>query len=153
MELYQKLKVLRKKKGLSQLELAEVLHVSRQAITGWEAGTSRPSTENLQRLSRLYNIPMESFLDDTIIVEPEPEKIPVVDLQEETIEQGKDKSGKWYKSLAIMISFLLILIAIVILMNREIGQEGSEGISFDEMESEYVETTGDTSKFQIGGFD
>ena len=53
MELSQKLKVLRKKKGLSQFELAEVLCVSRQAITGWEAGTSRPSTENLQSLSRL----------------------------------------------------------------------------------------------------
>ena len=39
MELSQKLKVLRKKKGLSQFELAEVLCVSRQAITGWEAGT------------------------------------------------------------------------------------------------------------------
>ena len=47
MELSQKLKYLRKKKGVSQLELAERLSVSRQAVSGWEAGTSRPSTENL----------------------------------------------------------------------------------------------------------
>ena len=52
MELSQKLKELRKKQGLTQLELAERLFVSRQAISGWEAGTSRPSTENLQSLSR-----------------------------------------------------------------------------------------------------
>lgn len=56
MELSQKLKELRKKQGLTQLELAERLFVSRQAISGWEAGTSRPSTENLQSLSRLFNI-------------------------------------------------------------------------------------------------
>ena len=39
MELSQKLKELRKKQGLTQLELAERLFVSRQAISGWEAGT------------------------------------------------------------------------------------------------------------------
>lgn len=38
MELSQKLKELRKKQGLTQLELAERLFVSRQAISGWEAG-------------------------------------------------------------------------------------------------------------------
>lgn len=58
MELSQKLKELRKTQGLTQLELAERLFVSRQAISGWEAGTSRPSTENLQSLSRLFNIPL-----------------------------------------------------------------------------------------------
>ena len=47
MELSQKLKELRKEQGLTQLELAKKLFVSRQAITGWEAGTSRPSTESL----------------------------------------------------------------------------------------------------------
>lgn len=63
MELSQKLKELRKKQGLTQLELAERLFVSRQAISGWEAGTSRPSTENLQSLSRLFNIPLETLLN------------------------------------------------------------------------------------------
>lgn len=38
MELSQKLKELRKKQGLTQLELAERLFVSRQAISGWEDG-------------------------------------------------------------------------------------------------------------------
>ena len=69
MELSQKLKYLRKKKGVSQLELAERLSVSRQAVSGWEAGTSRPSTENLQSLSRLFNIPLETLLNDTLEVE------------------------------------------------------------------------------------
>lgn len=64
MELSKKVKALRKKQGLSQLELAEKIFVSRQAISGWEAGTSRPSTENLQCLSKLYAVPLEVLLDD-----------------------------------------------------------------------------------------
>lgn len=88
MELSQKLKELRKKQGLTQLELAERLFVSRQAISGWEAGTSRPSTENLQSLSRLFNIPLETLLDDTAEAEPAaaPEKLPA---EEQAKEEGK----------------------------------------------------------------
>ena len=37
MELSKATKELRKKQGLTQLELAERLFVSRQAISGWEA--------------------------------------------------------------------------------------------------------------------
>lgn len=66
MELSQKLKELRKKQGLTQLELAERLFVSRQAISGWEAGTSRPSTENLQSLSRLFINVTTGSIDKTI---------------------------------------------------------------------------------------
>ena len=90
-ELSQKLKELRKKQGLTQLELAERLFVSRQAISGWEAGTSRPSTENLQSLSRLFNIPLETLLDDTAEAEPAaaPEKLPARDRDWERIEDTR----------------------------------------------------------------
>ena len=64
MESSKKLKHLRKQKGLSQLELAEKLQVSRQAISGWEAGSSRPSTENLKSLGALYDVPLEYLLND-----------------------------------------------------------------------------------------
>lgn len=96
MELSQKLKYLRKKKGVSQLELAERLSVSRQAVSGWEAGTSRPSTENLQSLSRLFNIPFETLLNDTLEVESVaiPEKSPVEEqVKEENKEQKPQNSG------------------------------------------------------------
>lgn len=92
MELSQKLKELRKKQGLTQLELAERLFVSRQAISGWEAGTSRPSTENLQSLSRLFNIPLETLLDDSAEAEPAAaqEKLPAEEqAKEEDKGQGK----------------------------------------------------------------
>lgn len=65
MTLDKKLARLRKREGLSQAEVSEALDVSRQAVTKWETGTSRPSIENLQSLSRLYNVPLEYLLDDS----------------------------------------------------------------------------------------
>ena len=65
MTLEKKLACLRKREGLSQAEVSEKLDVSRQAVTKWETGTSRPSIENLQSLSRLYNVPLEYLLDES----------------------------------------------------------------------------------------
>ena len=65
MTLDKKLTRLRKREGLSQAEVSEELDVSRQAVTKWETGQSRPSTENLQSLSKLYNVPLEYLLDDS----------------------------------------------------------------------------------------
>lgn len=45
MKLEEKLVALRKAKGLSQLQLAEMMDISRQAISRWEVGTAIPSTD------------------------------------------------------------------------------------------------------------
>ena len=129
MELSQKLKELRKKQGLTQLELAERLFVSRQAISGWEAGTSRPSTENLQSLSRLFNIPLETLLDDTAEAEPAaaPEKLPA---EEQAKEEGKGQGlGK----------------------DRRTAQEKTGVMTFSEMECEDIDLAGAKS-VPIEGF-
>ena len=54
MTLEKKLVRLRKKEGMSQADVSEKLNVSRQAVSRWEAGDSRPSIENLQALCKLY---------------------------------------------------------------------------------------------------
>ena len=45
MSLTEKLILLRKQKGLTQMDLAERLDVSRQAVSRWEVGSSAPSTD------------------------------------------------------------------------------------------------------------
>ena len=52
---------LRKRKGLSQEELAEVLGVSRQAVSKWERAESGPDMDNAIQLSRLYNISLDEL--------------------------------------------------------------------------------------------
>lgn len=64
MELHEKLIRLRKQKGMSQLELAEALEVSRQAISKWEVGSAVPSTENLRGLSNLYGVSLDYLVGD-----------------------------------------------------------------------------------------
>lgn len=64
MTLNEKLTHLRKNEGLSQIEVSEKLAVSRQAVSRWESGESRPSTDNLQALCKLYHVPLDHLLDD-----------------------------------------------------------------------------------------
>lgn len=63
MTLGEKLVHLRKELGLSQLEAAEKLNVSRQAISRWEVGAAVPSVDNLRYLSELYGVPVDVLLD------------------------------------------------------------------------------------------
>lgn len=149
MELSQKLKELRKKQGLTQLELAERLFVSRQAISGWEAGTSRPSTENLQSLSRLFNIPLETLLDDT--AEAEPEKLPA---EEQAKEEGKGQGlgkDRRYKAIVMVIVLLAILLTTAVLAHRRTAQEKTGVMTFSEMECEDIDLAGAKS-VPIEGF-
>lgn len=59
MELQEKLSTLRKQHKITQMELADKLGVSRQAISKWEQGTAFPSTENLIQLGKLYGVSIE----------------------------------------------------------------------------------------------
>lgn len=64
MTLGERLKKQRKAKGLSQEKVAEMIGVSRQAVTKWEADQSTPSSDNLIALSSLFQMPLDSLLMD-----------------------------------------------------------------------------------------
>lgn len=63
MTIGEKIGELRKLKGVSQEILASELGVSRQAVSKWEHGLSKPSTENLRCLATYFDIDLEQFLD------------------------------------------------------------------------------------------
>ena len=58
----EKLAMLRKKKGLTQEELSEILGVSRQSVSRWEMDLAFPETEKLIKLSRLYDCSIDFML-------------------------------------------------------------------------------------------
>ncbi len=63
-----KLKELRKEKGLTQEELASKLFVSRSLIARYENGSVMPSKENLEKLSLFFNLRLSDFIDEEDIV-------------------------------------------------------------------------------------
>ena len=58
---------LRKNKGYSQETLAEQLHVVRQTVSKWEKGLSVPDAEMLNRLSELFEVPVDVLLGSSIL--------------------------------------------------------------------------------------
>lgn len=75
LEVANRLQQLRKAKGLSQEELAQILGLSRQAISKWERAETSPDTDNLICLARLYNISIDKLLDTSESTEEIKERI------------------------------------------------------------------------------
>ena len=66
------LKALRRKKGMSQEELAARLHVVRQTISKWEKGLSVPDSALLIRLAEVFEVPVSKLLGERIEAEEQP---------------------------------------------------------------------------------
>lgn len=62
MELSQKIYELRTGSGLSQLDLAEKLGVSRQSVSKWETGQAVPDLDKLIRLADLFGISVDELV-------------------------------------------------------------------------------------------
>ena len=58
MEFNEKLQELRKNKNLTQEQLAEMLFVSRTAISKWESGRGYPSIDSLKEISSFLQYPL-----------------------------------------------------------------------------------------------
>jgi len=63
MTLGEKLRTARNNSGISQAALAKQIHVSRQAVSKWEADRGVPDIENLQILARVFGMSLDELLD------------------------------------------------------------------------------------------
>lgn len=117
MELNEKLTQLRKKKGITQAELAEDMQVSRQAVSKWESGSSIPSIENLRGLSELYSVHVDYLLneedeeEESILQEP-------TDNPETSMNSKRNVGLKWCIA-ALMALVLVVLVGIFIANGKE----------------------------------
>lgn len=59
----EKLAALRKRKGITQEQLSEILKVSRQSVSRWEMDAAFPETEKLIKLSRLLDCSIDFLLN------------------------------------------------------------------------------------------
>ena len=113
----EKLQNLRKAKGLSQVQLAMQLNVSRQAISKWELGASLPDVENIIEISRFFDTSIDYLLRD--------------DFQEgnEKIEnQSKKSTAVLSSTVLLMMSTAFLIIGLLISFSTWYDHQTSEAI-------------------------
>ena len=59
----ERIKALRKERGMTQEELAERLSVTRQTVSKWEQGTTQPDLDRVLELGRLFGVSTDYLLD------------------------------------------------------------------------------------------
>ena len=94
----------RKKRGLSQEELADILNVSRQAITKWETDRGIPDIANLIRISEEFEISLDELIKGDNSVK---RKI----IYDSTMK-------KWHLLVLIYLMAIIAYIAYFALLNR-----------------------------------
>lgn len=99
MKFHEKLIILRKKALLSQEELAEKLDVTRQTISKWELGQSKPDIDKLQMMSKLFEVDVNTLTNEDISLE-------------DKVETKEDKNNKKEDGDRKFILYILIIIFI-----------------------------------------
>ncbi|WP_129731941.1 MULTISPECIES: helix-turn-helix domain-containing protein [Bacillaceae] len=57
-----RLRICREKKGLKQVEVAQIIGVANNTLSGYESGKYEPSLSMLIRLAELYEVPIEYII-------------------------------------------------------------------------------------------
>ena len=68
MEFHEKLQELRKNRNLTQAELAELLYVSRTAISKWESGRGYPSIDSLKAIAQFFSVTIDELLSGEAVL-------------------------------------------------------------------------------------
>ena len=103
MEFKDKLKQLRKEKGLTQAQLADAIYVSRSTIAKWENGLGLPSAESMTALETYFAVPPQE------IVTTEPEAV--------IVEKNRklyliERIAGWAALIVLLTFCMLLLFAI-----------------------------------------
>ena len=102
MKFEEKMMLLRKKSMLSQEQLAEKLDVTRQTVSKWELGQSKPDMDKLTAMSKLFNVSIDVLTNDDEIIDSDTSV-----KNEEKSKQG----GSVVKRKYILYILIAILIA------------------------------------------
>ncbi len=147
MECREKLICLRKKRGLTQQELAEAVNVSRQAISKWELGAAQPSTENFRSLSMFYGVPVDVLLNGALNLPEAGRALPEVPVQQDGAGRVEDRfqGDEIKKEISALKKWMIALVAVVAVLALAatvyivgVLREGSDAIPINELEQEYI---------------
>ena len=94
------LKVLRKEKGLTQEELAEMFYVTDRSVSRWETGSSLPDISILIQLADFYGVDIREILDGEINNENMDNDVKDVAVKVATYD--KERADKFIKRLSYL---------------------------------------------------
>lgn len=112
MTLGEQIKTYRQKAGMSQEKVAELVGVSRQAVTKWEMNRSSPNTENLFRLAEIFSISVEQLLSS----EDNPSLSPVEQLYQLIKAEEAERAAKLRKQRRDNLLFALAVAGVYLLL-------------------------------------
>ncbi|MBR5228191.1 MAG: helix-turn-helix transcriptional regulator [Clostridia bacterium] len=93
---------LRKEKGFSQEELAEKLNVTRQTISKWELGQTKPDMDKIKEISALFEISVENLINDSMEAE-----------KGSKIENKKPRRAIIYVFGGLLVALIIALIVVI----------------------------------------
>lgn len=141
MTLCEKLTQARKAAGLTQADVAARLDVSRQAVSRWEGGQSKPSTKKLLALAKIYGVSLDWLCSDAsdagaLVQEKNlDERDPVCNSELPTEDKPK-KRKKW----AIIIGVIIVgvLLSAYVVLSKKAGSFLSTAKQINDLEEENV---------------
>lgn len=83
MEISQLIKKERLKREWTQEDLSKKLHISRQSISKWESGTALPTTEQIIKLSNIFDLSLDILIKGDY------------DMENKVIKDSKNKFFWW----------------------------------------------------------
>lgn len=92
----------RKKRGLSQEEVAEKLGVSRQTISKWELDETLPDICQSKKLANLYRLSLDELIEFDIDVKEIQE---MIDKTDDTVSEKIDWTKAWSKKYPILANY------------------------------------------------
>lgn len=113
MKFYEKLIILRKKALLSQEELAEKLDVTRQTISKWELGQSKPDIDKLQMMSNLFQVDVNTLTNEDKSLEDS------VNIKKEESPKKKKNCDRKF----ILYILIIIFIASLAFLTYRVGTD------------------------------
>ena len=91
----EKLSLLRKQRGMTQMELAEKLDISRQAVSKWERGTAEPSIENMVSIGRVFDVSVDDLLDANLYHQDVPTvQVAVKERENESLQELREEQAE-----------------------------------------------------------
>ena len=131
-----KLSFLRKQRGMTQMELAEKLDISRQAVSRWERGTAEPSTENLVSIGKLFDVTVDTLINEDIQLQNGP-AVQTAAAEDTTGDKGRYSIARLIG--IVMFTIILVLTVFIFMRNGQKGSSEQNPIDIDDMEREMID--------------